>query len=169
MIMENQVIRQCPPCNTTLNFTKSQKEQLLKALAGVKIGGSASLTCSHCNKLITIKKTGKNQRIDAFGLFPDLMSDLTPEKQRPKKNKHRPHARSTNKKPNAVQSTSSAPPPPPEPPDVSWLKTGKYNEEAQAQDVPSALLLMPDGDDKAAVAEAFRELGYLVEVADSPL
>jgi CheY-like chemotaxis protein len=59
------------------------------------------------------------------------------------------------------------PPAPPKPPDISWLRTGDYDTRAQVADVPTALVLMGEGEKKEMISKVFEELGYQVETANS--
>ncbi len=54
---------------------------------------------------------------------------------------------------------------PPGPPDVEWLKEGVFDEKDVVEDIPRALVLIPDIPGKEVVMKAGTEFGYRVEVA----
>jgi len=53
-------------------------------------------------------------------------------------------------------------------PDLSWLKDGVFENEDVVEDIPLALVLMPDIPGKDKVVKAAVKLGYRVEMALSP-
>lgn len=57
---------------------------------------------------------------------------------------------------------------PPDPPDISWLKEGVFEEKEVVEEIPRALVLMPDSDGRATLAKDLEKLGYRVEMAASP-
>lgn len=57
---------------------------------------------------------------------------------------------------------------PPDPPDVSWLKEGVFEEKEVVEEIPRALVLMPDSAGRAIVVKDLEKLGYRVEMALSP-
>lgn len=56
---------------------------------------------------------------------------------------------------------------PPQPPDVSWLQEGVFEDQEVVEDIPLALILMPENSGRGEVVKAVEALGYRVEVADS--
>lgn len=54
---------------------------------------------------------------------------------------------------------------PPGPPDVSWLKEGIFDDQDVVEDIPRALVLVPEIPCKEIVVKAGSEFGYLVETA----
>ena len=93
------------------------------------------------------KKQSTIEGKDAYQLFPDIMQKAVPAEGRENKKK---------------------PPPPPEPPDTSWLWKGEYeSSDTGITDIPTIMLLMPEGENKSMVASAFEEMGYFVETASS--
>lgn len=54
---------------------------------------------------------------------------------------------------------------PPGPPDVGWLKEGIFDEQDVVEDIPRALVLIPDAPGNEVVVEACVEFGYRVETA----
>lgn len=54
---------------------------------------------------------------------------------------------------------------PPGPPDVEWLKDGVFDEKDVVEDIPRALVLIPDFPGKDVIMKAGTEFGYRVEVA----
>jgi hypothetical protein len=57
---------------------------------------------------------------------------------------------------------------PPAPPDIAWLKEGAFEEQEVVEDIPSALVLMPDTSSRGIVVKAASEFGYRVELASAP-
>jgi len=52
---------------------------------------------------------------------------------------------------------------PPGPPDVGWLADGVFDDEEVVEDIPRALVLMPDMPAKEVVVQAAVKFGYQVE------
>lgn len=108
------------------------------------------------------KENGK----DASDLFPDLMKDvLRPKAEMQEGEKEVGSLIEAFKK--ETPKPDKLPPAPPRPPDISWLKTGDVGGRAQITDVPTALVLMGEGEAKEAVSKVFQDLGYQVEGANS--
>lgn len=57
---------------------------------------------------------------------------------------------------------------PPSPPDTEWLKDGTFEEKEVIEDIPRALVLMPDMPGRNEVVKASSGVGYRVELADKP-
>jgi hypothetical protein len=57
---------------------------------------------------------------------------------------------------------------PPGSPDVSWLKDGVFDGQEMVEDIPRALVLMPDTPNRGTVLEAVEDFGYQAEQASSP-
>ena len=56
---------------------------------------------------------------------------------------------------------------PPAPPDTEWLKDGSFEEKEVVEDIPRALVLMPDMPGREEVVKAAAGVGYRVELADN--
>lgn len=56
---------------------------------------------------------------------------------------------------------------PPSPPDVSWLKDGMFEGQEVVEEIPLALILMPECDARGEVVKAVEGLGYRAEIAVS--
>lgn len=56
---------------------------------------------------------------------------------------------------------------PPEPPDVSWLQEGVFDEQEVVEEIPLALILIPEQCGRAEVVKAVEALGYRAELATS--
>lgn len=109
------------------------------------------------------QKSGKKSK-DAFQLFPDIMKGHSAAKT----TAHPGKAAATSQ--DGVPAQPSARrklPKPPEPPDISWLWREEFESVTTVSEIPTTLLLMPEGENKAIVAKAFEEIGYLVETAAS--
>ncbi len=55
----------------------------------------------------------------------------------------------------------------PSPPDVSWLKDGVFEGQEVVEEIPLALVLMHDGEERASIVKAVEGLGYRAEHSDS--
>ncbi len=157
------MISQCPQCKNKLQFTSGQHEKIQEALDKLQPGQVIKMECPHCKSPIELKRETAPETKDAFDLFPDLIptdsvEEETSQEQPPTDNE--------------ITEQHSQPagmiPPPPVPPDISWLKTGVLDEKkVQSPDDATVLILMPDGEEKKAIADAFKRLDYRIEYADT--
>ena len=112
-----------------------------------------------------MRKRQRTERLDAFALFPDLMQSLSGAVQKKEGRK--------GAEPAATKSgeTLLEPPKscllPPRPPDLSWLREGGGEERERVEDIPTALVLMGNGEKKQRVVSDLQELGYRPEGADT--
>jgi hypothetical protein len=58
---------------------------------------------------------------------------------------------------------------PPAPPDIEWLKDGSFEEKDVVEDIPKAIVLMPDIPGREQVVKAAVAVGYRVEQAVTPV
>ncbi|GAB4338971.1 MAG: hypothetical protein Kow0089_11380 [Desulfobulbaceae bacterium] len=56
---------------------------------------------------------------------------------------------------------------PPGPPDLSWLKETDLQDDERIEDVPMALVMYPDGEQRDIVRDALEQVGYQVVFTDS--
>ena len=56
---------------------------------------------------------------------------------------------------------------PPGPPDLSWLKEKALQDDDRIEDVPMALVLYPDNEQREIVRDALEQVGYQVVFGDS--
>lgn len=56
---------------------------------------------------------------------------------------------------------------PPAPPDTDWLKDGSFEEKDVVEDIPKAIVLMPDLPGRELVVKAAAAVGYRVEQAET--
>ena len=56
---------------------------------------------------------------------------------------------------------------PPSPPDISWLEEGEFDDEQVIEDIPLALVLMDDPEQKSAIIEAIESIGYKTEIVEN--
>lgn len=54
---------------------------------------------------------------------------------------------------------------PPGPPDLSWMKEGRLQDEEKLEDVPMALILYPENKQRDIVRDALESVGYQVVTA----
>lgn len=57
---------------------------------------------------------------------------------------------------------------PPAPPGIDWLTDGSYAEKEVVEDIPRALVLMPESANRDTVVQAATAVGYRVEQALTP-
>ncbi len=124
------------------------------------------VNCPHCGKQLqmnakvqeSLLKLGAGQKLKVkcvhcgspFGLDKENSQPGSAEKNR------------------AISSTASAAKDtlaPPSSPDVSWLKDGIFDDQETVEDIPKALVLMPDIESKDAVVTSVGKFGYQVEQA----
>lgn len=125
----------CPHCSKQLKLSGKIKESIEKLAPGQKI----KVKCVYCTK--------------PFGL--DALSvDVTavPKDVRKKTSQKGPAPSATGVRP-------------PAPPDVQWLADGVFDDEEVVEDIPRALVLMPELPAKNIVMEAAEKFGYQVEQA----
>ena len=71
-------------------------------------------------------------------------------------------------KPIMLESTASAGGiSPPSPPDLSWLKESAVQDDDRIEDVPMALVLYPENEQREIVRDALEQVGYQVVFAES--
>lgn len=56
---------------------------------------------------------------------------------------------------------------PPGPPDLTWLKEGKLQDDQKLEDIPMALVLFPQNEKLEIVRDALEHVGYQVIVVDT--
>ncbi len=56
---------------------------------------------------------------------------------------------------------------PPGPPNLDWLKSGRFEEEEKVEDVPMALVLHPDAVGRDKVKKGMESVGYLVLTSET--
>lgn len=162
------MLSQCPHCNKALNLTDGQEEKIRKALEGAQPGVAVKFGCPHCQGSIEFKKDENVGSKNASDLFPDLMKDTLYSEHGNEGEEEVEILYETFKREQPKPVSGNRLPSPPDPPDISWLKTGEYKDKFQSRDIPSALVLMADGESKNIISKAFQDLDYNIEVANSP-
>lgn len=71
-------------------------------------------------------------------------------------------------RPEPGRSWSGAKVKPPEPPGIDWLTDGTFSEKEVVEDIPRALVLIPESANREAVIQAATAVGYRVELAPDP-
>lgn len=156
------MISQCPHCKKKLHLKGAQLEKIQEALDRLQPGQVVKVGCPYCKSPIEMKTEVQLERKDAFDLFPDLVANKTPEEI-----SHGEEEPPVKTIPEEQPKASGLAPPPPKPPDISWLKTGEYGESSQSPDDATVLILMPDGEGKNLVTDAFKRLDYRIDSACS--
>lgn len=57
---------------------------------------------------------------------------------------------------------------PPSPPSIDWLVDGEFDEKEIIEDIPRALVLLPEMEVKKGIIKAAEDFGYLVEQVETP-
>jgi hypothetical protein len=140
------MIPQCPHCRQELKFTEAQRAKIEKALAELQSGKILKLGCPQCKKSIEFEG-GANGNVLEDVLYP-AGGEESNRKNRPGR----------------VQPPDKAP----QPPDLGWLTKGDFETgDGWVEDILTALLLIPEGEQCRSVAETFKAMGYQVVVAKS--
>ncbi len=145
------MISNCPHCSKAIKLSDSQQTKIKSALAKVKPGKPLKFGCPDCKKPIELNADGslfnrqKQKAADQKAGKPDTGS--SPAK---------PPASKDAEAPKPV----NPPPDPPKPPDLSWLASGKTGEKGVIENVPTAMILMPEGKAKSNMEGAFKEMDY---------
>jgi hypothetical protein len=156
------MISQCPQCKKELQFTSAQQEKIKEALDKLQPGQIIKMGCPHCKSPIELKREAAPEKKDAFDFFPDLINNAPVEEET-----FQEQLPADDEPPIQQAKPAGVVPPPPKPPDISWLKTGDIGEKVQSPDEATVLILMPDGEGRTAVADAFKRLDYRIEYAES--
>lgn len=123
----------CPHCEKQLKLSGKIKESIEKLDPGQKI----KVKCVYCTK--------------AFGLDAHSV-DITAV---PKDIRR--------KKPQGVSAPRNSGIRPPAAPDVTWLAEGIFDDQEVVEDIPKALVLMPEIPGRDVVVKAAVDFGYQVE------
>ena len=127
----------CPSCGKQLKLSDKFQETLSR----LKPDQKARVKCVHCQEPFAIDKTM------AGG------DDVPPSPVGPKQG--------------AAPVLKRVQVKPPEPPDTSWLNEGVFEDQEVVEEIPLALVLVPDTCGAAAVIKALEAIGYRVERAES--
>ena len=133
------MITECPHCRKKLKLSPKIEEGLRQ----LGPGKSIRINCPQCAKTILL---------DAGTLAPESSAATTASPA------DRPADQQVGPATPARPRPAVTPPPPP---DLSGLNTASPDEgEARIDDIPKALILMPDSPDCRLIAEALEALGY---------
>lgn len=127
----------CPHCEKQLKLSGKIKESIEALAPGQKI----KVKCVYCTK--------------PFGLDANSVNITAVPKDVRRKKEVAERAKGTR--------TVS----PPGPPDVTWLDDGVFEDQEVVEDIPRALILMPDIPEKDVVDQAAVKFGYQVEQAST--
>lgn len=127
------------------------------------------VNCPHCEKQLKLPKkivesvrelaAGKIMNVkcpQCSGIIP-LHSDMAPPSQ--------PTAKAVRGRSGEAKSARFVTPPPP--PDISWLKDGRYEGKETIEDVPMALILMQECPAREIVIGSLEGIGYKAELVES--
>lgn len=113
-----------------------------------------------------MQKGRQTGQLDAFTLFPDLMQGLF-ETDPGKKGSKRAEKTVPDIWDSPVLPAKKSVTPPPPPPDLNWLYREGGEEQERVEDIPTALVLMGNGQKSEVLFSDLQALGYRVETADT--
>ncbi len=156
------MISNCPHCKKDMNLSDVHKAKIESAIVKLKPGKFLKFGCPVCKKTIELSAdTGQEK---------DLSADLDQEKTgKPKPAAKKTEAAKPEKTPEKPKDAKkkeddpkpvNPPPDPPKAPDISWLAGGTMDEKEVIEDVPTALIMMPDGQDLSTISESFKKINY---------
>ncbi len=123
----------CPNCGKQLKLSGKIKESIEKLDPGQKI----KVKCVYCTKPFGLDA----HSVDITAVPKDIRRKKTQEILAPRAGSLRP----------------------PAPPDVSWLADGVFEDQEIVEDIPKALVLMPEIPARDVVVKSAVEFGYQVE------
>jgi hypothetical protein len=126
------MISECPNCNQTLQFSDVHKQKLSTAIDKLTPGRTLKFGCPKCKKPIEIASDG----------FPVSKPGKTPQTKA------------------AAKQTPKVRIEPPRPENIDWLTSGEIKEDQIVDNVPYAMVLMPDGEIKKAVSQGLEGHKY---------
>ncbi|MCP4021051.1 MAG: hypothetical protein GY729_04350 [Desulfobacteraceae bacterium] len=130
------MIQECPNCKQILKFSDAYKEKLKTAIEKMSPGKTIKFGCPKCKKPIEIDNTGE-----------PIVNKKAAAQMPPKK-----------------EPAAGKPPEPPSAPDISWLSTGDSQETKLAENIPTAMVLVPDDAMRSTVIEALKENDYQIYI-----
>lgn len=123
----------CPHCEKQLKLSSKIRESIEKLGPGQKI----KVKCVYCTKAFGLDALS----VDVTAVPKDIRRKKTQETSAPHKGGTRP----------------------PAPPDVTWLADGVFDDQEVVEDIPRALVLMPEIPARDVVVKAAVDFGYQVE------
>lgn len=148
------MISNCPHCKKELKLKEAQRTKIEGALAKLGPGKTLKFGCPVCKKPIELgaeapaEKTKKAEKAKAKAKPKPKPAESKQEEAPPKPAKK--------EKPKPV----NPPPPAPNPPDLSWLTSGEMEGKEVIEEVPTALILIPEGPIKTSISETCTDMGY---------
>lgn len=140
------MISNCPHCKKEIKFKDAQKAKIEAALAKLGPGKTLKLGCPLCKKPIELGAENNKKAEKA-----------KPEKAAPAAKKAEASKPAPKKE---MPKPINPPPPAPNPPDLAWLETGEMEGKTVIEEVPTAMILVPEGQLNTDVADACKEMGY---------
>lgn len=142
------MISNCPHCNQELRFSDAQLARIEKALSDLQPGKILKLACPECRGSIELNSDAST----SGSVMEDILYSGGQEKPAPGPPREPP----------------KPPPHAPQPPDLSWLSKGDFQTDREwTEDVPTVLILAPEGKGRQSMAGAYEARGYQVVVAES--
>ncbi len=126
------MISECPNCNQPLRFSDAHKQKLATAIEKLAPGRTLKFGCPKCKKPIALGPNGQ-----------PVSREKTPVTA-----------------PTGTQHPSRVPVDPPEPQDIGWLSSGELNEDQIVNNIPTAMVLMPEDVTKQTVIKNLEEQKY---------
>ncbi len=138
------MISACPNCNKPLRFTDAHKEKLGAALAGLQPGKTVKFGCPMCKQPIELASDG----------MPPGRGGESVERGKTPPVGEKPDGTEKPAATAAPRDGEGAPPPrPPEAPDIKWLAEGGMEDKEVVENVPTAMVIVPDKEMEAVVTE----------------
>ncbi|MDK9707112.1 MAG: zinc-ribbon domain-containing protein [Desulforhopalus sp.] len=132
----------CPHCGKQLKLG----EKITESVRSLEPGRRIKIKCAHCAVAF-----GLDMSMDqSAAIAKEPGKDSAKVSDAPQRPSERPRVK------------------PPAPPATDWLKDGTFEEKDVVEDIPKALLLMPNLPGRELVVKAATSVGYRVEEADSP-
>lgn len=143
------MISKCPHCKKDIKLSDAHKTKLKAAYSKLTPDKSIKFKCPVCKKNIELKG---RKGADPAKKAPKKEAALTPKKQAEK-----PKAETPKAKDDSAPKPVNPPPDPPKAPDISWLESGSMDEKSVIEDVPTAVIMMPEGKAKEIVSKVMAE------------
>lgn len=136
------MLSQCPHCRNKLELTVAQQQKVRQALAALPAGKTLKINCPLCKEAIHL------EREDSQAPGPEPATTATTA---------------------AAGAANNPLPAAPAPPDISWLQEGAIfaDQSGIIRDIPLAMVLMHDEEQREPVANALEYQGYRVEFPPS--
>ncbi len=148
------MISKCPHCKKDIKLSDAHKAKLKVAFSKLTPDKSIKFKCPVCKKNIELK--GKNEKP-----AKNAAAEASPATE-PKKvlKKEKTSAKKPDDKKSSAPKPVKPPPDPPKAPDISWLESGSLDEKQILEDVPTVIVMIPEGKAKEIVSKVLVDMKY---------